>query len=166
MSAVTALRKIGVARKASAEAIAAVVPREAKAATLVPPDDYGLTRDELIAQFAQFPREQQLELLTKKWDLVRGPDMIPPLRRAIECQEELSTLLKPEFFTLPRQQEIRAGAWRRRRDMIWLHGHDSDHTDRSNSPWRRRRLLLRWTSSGRWHWRASSLSPNTLVFFR
>jgi hypothetical protein len=55
---------------------------------------------------------------------------------------------------------------KREGDMIWLHEHDSDHSDPSNSPWRRRRLLLRWTSSGRWYWRASSLSPNTLVLFR
>jgi hypothetical protein len=73
-------RKTTDARKACAEAIAQVAPEMAKAAGLVPPDDYGLTREELIAGFAGFPEEQQSSLLYEKWDLVRGPEMIPVLR--------------------------------------------------------------------------------------
>ena len=52
------------------------------------------------------------------------------------------------------------------RDMIWLHEHNSDHSDSSNSPWRRWGLLLRRTSSGRWHWRGSSSGSSNLVVFR
>ena len=77
-------QKIAPARKASAEAVAALAPAEAKAAGLIPPEDYGLTRDQLIAQFDQFPPDQQMELLGKKRDLVRGDEMIPVLRRMVE----------------------------------------------------------------------------------
>ena len=76
--------KDAAARKTSGEAIASVALVAARAAGLVPPDDYGLSREELIAQFAGFPFEQQLELLGKKWDLVRGPEMIPALRAVID----------------------------------------------------------------------------------
>ncbi len=72
------------ARKLSGDAIA---PAEAKAAFLVPPDDYGLSRAELIARFASLPEERQSELLGKKWDLVRGPEMIPALRSVISHAE-------------------------------------------------------------------------------
>ncbi len=72
------------ARKTSGEAIAAIAPVEAKTALLVPPDDYGLSSEELIAQFPNFPAQQQFELLGKKWDLVRGPAMISVLRSVIE----------------------------------------------------------------------------------
>jgi hypothetical protein len=72
--------KTATARKVSGEAIAAIAPAEARAALLVPPADFGLSRGELIAQFPSFPAEQQAELLGKKWDLVRGPEMIPALR--------------------------------------------------------------------------------------
>ncbi|HTR34399.1 MAG TPA: hypothetical protein VMH80_00760 [Bryobacteraceae bacterium] len=78
------------ARKISGEAIAAIAPTEAKAAYLVPPDDYGLSRDELIAQFPTFPVDQQAELLGKKWDLVRSPDMIAALRAVISRVEPTS----------------------------------------------------------------------------
>ena len=71
-------------REECAEAIAALAPEEAKAAGLVPPDDYGMTRAELIAHFDQFPEKQQLALLSDKWGLVRGPDMLPALRRVVE----------------------------------------------------------------------------------
>lgn len=82
-----ALAKEKEALKISGEAIAAIVPVEARAARLVPPDDYGLPREELVAQFPTFPREQQTELLGKKWDLVRGLDMIPALRSVIDRTE-------------------------------------------------------------------------------
>lgn len=75
------------ALKISGESIAAIAPSEAKAALLIPPDDYGLSRAELIAQFASFPEDRQSELLGKKWDLVRGPDMIPGLRSVISRVE-------------------------------------------------------------------------------
>ena len=74
-------------RKVSAEAISALAPEEAKAAKLVPPDDYGLTREELIAQFPDFPADRQAELLGKKWDLVRGPEMISALRQVIAKEQ-------------------------------------------------------------------------------
>jgi len=72
------------------------------------------------------------------------------------------------FFAIPSSHLSTVDRWlaANRRDMIWLHGHNSDHPDPSDSPRRRRRLLLRWPSSRRWHWRASSLSSNPLVFFR
>ncbi|MFN7923829.1 MAG: hypothetical protein U0Q16_27250 [Bryobacteraceae bacterium] len=71
------------ARKISGDAIAAIAPTEARAALLVPPEDFGLSRDELISQFPSFPEEQQLELLGKKWDLVRGPEMVTSLKAVI-----------------------------------------------------------------------------------
>ena len=74
-------------RKTSTETIAALAPAEARAAKLVPPDDYGLTREQLIAQFLDFPEEQQSELLGRKWDLVRGPEMIPALLQILAKQK-------------------------------------------------------------------------------
>ncbi|MGA2144201.1 MAG: hypothetical protein ABSH49_04480 [Bryobacteraceae bacterium] len=71
------------ASKISSQAIAAVAPEAARAAGLVPPYDYGLSREELIAQFPHFPPERQAEILDLKWDLVRGPEMIPALRAVI-----------------------------------------------------------------------------------
>jgi hypothetical protein len=71
------------AREVSATAIAAVAPEAAKASGLAPPDDYGLSREELIAQFAGFPEKRQSEILEGKWDLVRGPEMIPALEAVI-----------------------------------------------------------------------------------
>jgi hypothetical protein len=84
------------ARKTSAEAIATFAPAEAKAAQLIPPEDYGLTRGELITQFADFPEERQAELLGMKWDLVRGPEMIPVLRQVLAQPEGA---LKTPMFT-------------------------------------------------------------------
>jgi hypothetical protein len=78
-----AAAKDSVERTMTAEAIAALVPEEAKAAKLVPPDDYGLTREQLIAQFPNFSVDRQAELLGNKWDLIRGPEMIPALREMI-----------------------------------------------------------------------------------
>jgi len=83
--------KDAAARKISGEAIAALAPEEAKAAKLVPPDDYGLTREQLIAQFPNFPVDQQTELLGNKWDLVRGPEMIPALRQVIAKEKPRAT---------------------------------------------------------------------------
>lgn len=75
--------KQGEARAISARAVAALAPEAAGAAGLVPPRDYGLTRDELIAGFAKFTTERQTELLGEKWDLVRGPEMVPVLAKVI-----------------------------------------------------------------------------------
>ena len=72
------------ARVHSGKAIAAIAPAEAQAARLVPPDDYGLSREQLIARFPSLPEDQQQEILAgKKWDLVRGPAMIGALRAVI-----------------------------------------------------------------------------------
>ncbi|MBS1876416.1 MAG: hypothetical protein JSU00_24590 [Acidobacteria bacterium] len=71
------------ARQESAKAIEALAPAEARAAGLVPPEDYGLSRDELIRQFLSFPPDRQSELLNKKWDLVRGPEVVPSLKAVI-----------------------------------------------------------------------------------
>ncbi|HYL77295.1 MAG TPA: hypothetical protein VEU96_23985 [Bryobacteraceae bacterium] len=75
--------KDAVARQISAEAIASLVPDAAKAAGLIPPDDDGLSREELIAHFLEFAADRQSALLGEKWDLVRGPEMIPSLRAVI-----------------------------------------------------------------------------------
>lgn len=74
-------------RKVSAKAIASIVPDAARGARLVPPYDYGLSRKELVDQFLHFEPEQQHELLITKWDLVRGPEMIPALRKLIDKTE-------------------------------------------------------------------------------
>jgi hypothetical protein len=79
-------------RSISAKAIAALAPEEAAAAKLTPPDDYGLTREQLIAQFPGFPEDRQAELLGSKWDLVRGPEMIPSLRRVLAKEKPRATM--------------------------------------------------------------------------
>lgn len=83
--------KEAAARKISAEAIASLAPEAAKAANLKPPDDYGLTRAQLIEQFPEFPSDQQAELLGDRWDLVRGAEMIPVLRRVIATEKPRAT---------------------------------------------------------------------------
>ncbi len=77
-----ALEKQGEARKQSARVIGALALEEARSAGLVEPENYGLTRVELIAGFAKFDLDRQGELLQAKWDLVRGPEMIPVLAGA------------------------------------------------------------------------------------
>jgi hypothetical protein len=86
-----AAAKDSAGRSISAEAIAALAPEEAKAAKLVSPDDYGLTREQLIAQFPDFPADRQAELLGNKWDLVRGPEMISSLRQVIAKEKPRAT---------------------------------------------------------------------------
>jgi hypothetical protein len=76
------LEKRGRVREHSAKAIEALARKEARLAGLVPADNYGLSRAELIAGFASFEKVRQWELLNKKWDLVRGADMIPVLVKA------------------------------------------------------------------------------------
>ncbi len=78
-----ALKKQGEARKSSAREIGALALEEARKAGLVEPENYGLTRAELIAGFATFDQDRQGELLDTKWDLVRGPEMIPVLTKAV-----------------------------------------------------------------------------------
>lgn len=82
--------KQGKARKISSAAIATLAPEAARAARLVQPDDYGLTRQQLIERFSSFDEDQQAELLGKKWDLVRGPAMIPVLRDLIAAHAPVS----------------------------------------------------------------------------
>jgi hypothetical protein len=86
-----AASKDSTGRKISGEAIAALAPEEARAASLVPPDDYGLTREQLIATFPDLPADRQAELLGNKWDLVRGPEMIPALRHVIAKEKPRAT---------------------------------------------------------------------------
>lgn len=76
-----AKRKDESVRKITAAAIAEFASEEAIAAGLIPPPDYGLTRTELLAKFLKFPIDQQREILNEKWDLVRGPEMIPILEQ-------------------------------------------------------------------------------------
>jgi hypothetical protein len=80
----TVRRKDPAAAKISAVAIAALAPEAARKAGLIPPDDYGLTREQMVAQFLEFSAERQNELLGKKWDMVRGPEMTSVLRRFVE----------------------------------------------------------------------------------
>jgi len=72
------------ARDESARSIAELAPAEAKAAGLVEPEDFGMTRVQLIASFEFLAEDRQWALLTKKWGLVRGPDMLPVLTRVVE----------------------------------------------------------------------------------
>ncbi|MBI4909548.1 MAG: hypothetical protein HY820_38380 [Acidobacteria bacterium] len=70
-------------RAREAAAIAAIVPEAARKAGLVPPEDWGLSRHELIAQLGSFPEDQQMELLGRKWDLIRGADAISVVRAVV-----------------------------------------------------------------------------------
>jgi hypothetical protein len=72
------------ARKMCAQAIAALAPEAARQAGIVPPPDFGLSRKQLIAGFADFSHERQAELLDDKWDLIRGEEIIPALCALIE----------------------------------------------------------------------------------
>ena len=76
-------RKSEAVRDQTARSIAELVPDEAKAAGLVEPEDFGLSREQLIASFELLAEERQWALLTKKWGLVRGPEMLPVLRRIV-----------------------------------------------------------------------------------
>ncbi len=64
--------------------ISDLAPNEARAAGLIEPNDYGMTRAELIAGFDGFSAERQQALLSQKWSLVGGPEMLPSLRRILE----------------------------------------------------------------------------------
>jgi hypothetical protein len=76
------------ARKQSAEAIAEIAPKAAAAAGIVPPDDYGLTRTQLIEGFATFPKNQQEELLEpRRFDLIRGREIVPALISVITAAQ-------------------------------------------------------------------------------
>jgi hypothetical protein len=71
-------------RKECILVIGQLAPDEAKAAGLIEADDYGLTRAELIAGFDGFSNERKLALLSKKWDLISGPEMLPSLRKILD----------------------------------------------------------------------------------
>jgi hypothetical protein len=72
------------ARKSLVDAIAILAPDAARRAGLIEPDPLDLPREELIRRFASFTKEQQERLLDgKKWDAVRGAEMIPLLREML-----------------------------------------------------------------------------------
>lgn len=77
-------RKAPAARMECVKMLMTAAPEEAKAAGLNAPEDFGLTREQLIEAFLDFPRDRQAELLTGKWWLVRSPQMIPVLKQVIE----------------------------------------------------------------------------------
>lgn len=77
------LKKSASAREASGLAIAAFAKPEALTAGLVPRRDYGLSRRQLIDSFARFDEQRRQELLNDRWDLIRGPEMIPVLEAMI-----------------------------------------------------------------------------------
>ncbi len=66
------------------QTIATFAPGEAKAAGLIEPEDFGMSRALLIAGFNDFTPERQLKLLSEKWTLIRGPEMLPSLRLLIQ----------------------------------------------------------------------------------
>ena len=70
-------------RKECILVIGQLAPDEAKAAGLIEPDDYGLTRTELLASFDSFSAERKSALLSQGWDLVSGPEMLPSLRKIL-----------------------------------------------------------------------------------
>jgi hypothetical protein len=72
------------ARKECVLAIGELAPKEARAAGLIEAEDYGMTRAELIAGFDGFSAERKLALLSEKWNLIDGPDMLPSLRKILE----------------------------------------------------------------------------------
>jgi hypothetical protein len=76
-------------REDCVNAIAELAPEAARQTKLIPPEDYGMTREELIARFNTLSEANQSELLTRKWGLVRGPEMVPVLRRVIERAQPL-----------------------------------------------------------------------------
>lgn len=76
-------RKSDAVRQACVETITALAPEEAEASGIAPPEDFGLSRDQLIARFNEFSEDRQSVLLSKEWGLVRGPEMLPALRRLV-----------------------------------------------------------------------------------
>jgi hypothetical protein len=81
-------------------AIAELAPEAALRAKLIPPDDYGMTREQLIAQFDTLPEANQSELLTRKWGFVRGPGMVSVLLHVIERALPISTPKSGTEFSL------------------------------------------------------------------
>ena len=92
-------------RTQCADAIAQLAPEEARSAGLVPPTDYGMSRAELIANFGDFSEKQQLALLTNKWGLVRGPEMLPALRQLVAGAQPIEAE-KPHEYDLRRYRGI------------------------------------------------------------
>lgn len=93
-------RKSQKVRDECVHAIEELAPEAALQAKLIPPEDYGMTREQLTAQFDTLPEANQSELLTRKWDLVRGPAMVPVLRRVIERAQPPSTPKRGTDFSL------------------------------------------------------------------
>jgi hypothetical protein len=93
-------RKTESVREECANAIAEFAPEEARAAKIVPPEDFGMTRAELIAGFEKLGEDKQSELLAYKWDLVRGKEMIPVLRKIVEKAKPTPTPMGAIGFAL------------------------------------------------------------------
>jgi hypothetical protein len=83
-------RKSPEVREACRQAVASIAPE------LVPPAGSEMTRSEPISRFGTFSQERQFELLSGKWPLVRGPEMLPVLRRAVNE----APLTAPEMYGL------------------------------------------------------------------
>src|ERR1051326_8684623 len=95
-----ATRKSAAVREECVQTLAALAPEEAKAAGLIPPEDYGMTPSELRAGFSRFSSERQYELLTDKWGLVRGPEMLPALRQIVAGAAEKTWPLTTDTYAL------------------------------------------------------------------
>src|ERR1022692_162473 len=117
-----------------------------------------LVRLWLSASRVRSPMASRSHMAYRGHDVQNQPLRSPPRPRTRKDGEELLQDLRtaPAFKVRSKSP----------RDMIWSHEHDSYNSDPATSPWRRRRFLLRWTSSGRWHWGTSSLSPNPLAYIR
>lgn len=68
-------------RDASLKTLATFAPAAGRAAGLLPPPGYGMSRDQLQTRFLELPDGEQQELLAQHWDRIRGPEMIPALLR-------------------------------------------------------------------------------------
>jgi len=113
------LKKSASAKEASGLAIAAFAKPEALAAGLVPRRDFGLSRVQLISGFTGFDEQRQHELLSDRWDLIRGPEMIPLLERVIHSvkTEPRGSDLSTKLAWASKEQASGELALRRLRDL-------------------------------------------------
>ncbi|MBL8233145.1 MAG: hypothetical protein JNL98_31895 [Bryobacterales bacterium] len=108
--------KEGEVRRVSGETIAEYAEEEARAARLIPPHNYGLTREELIAGFATFPKHQQDALLGPRWELIQGPEIVPALRKVLDSETESEKPSDmPEIVEFVRDWPY----WQRTSDRAW-----------------------------------------------
>jgi hypothetical protein len=111
-------RKIATVREECIRAIGEAAPVEAKAAGFIEPDDYGMTRAQLIEGFNGFPPKWQLALLSEKWNLLRGPEMLPMLRFTIEHAPHDSTpSIFPASMAWPEPSDLAEYALYRLREL-------------------------------------------------